>query len=126
VTQALGSAISLEFDYSRVERTDRFVGYYDYSRDALRVRIRFKPMDRFDIALGVMARSYDYPRAFAFHTAGGGARELEEVGAELTAEYRATRRLALFAGIDTLDVTSTDLRAEHARVRTTLGVEWRR
>jgi hypothetical protein len=126
LTRALGSAISLELDYSRVERTDRFVGYYDYSRDALRVRARFKPMDRFDMAIGVVARSYDYPRAFAFHAAAAGARELKEMGAELTAEYRATRRLALFAAIDTLDVTSTDLRAEHSRVRTTFGVEWRR
>lgn len=126
VTQALGRAVSLEFDYSRVERTDRFVGYYDYSRDALRLRARFAPTDRFEMALGVVARNYDYPRAFAFHVESAGARELEEVGAELTAEYRATRRLALFATIDTLEVTSTDLRAEYSRARTTLGVEWRR
>lgn len=122
----LGRAVALEAEYSRVERTDRFVGYYDYTRDTLRLRAAFRPSERFDIALGAVGRSYEYPRAFAFHVAAGGARELEEFGAELTAEFRITRRLALSAALDTLDVTSTDSRAEHARTRTTLGVEWRR
>jgi hypothetical protein len=126
LTRELGRAVALEFDYSRVERTDRFVGYYDYVRDAVRLRAKFRPTERFDLALGAVARSYDYPRAFAFHLAAAGPRELEELGAELTAEFRATPRLAIFAALDTLDVTSTDLRAEHARTRTTLGVEWRR
>lgn len=126
MTRQLGRAVALEVDYSRVERTDRFVGYYDYTRDALRLRATFKPSDRFDIAVGAVARSYDYPRAFAFHASAAGPRELEELGAELTGEFRVTRRLALYASLDTLEVTSTDLRAEHSRSRTTLGVEWRR
>ena len=122
----LGRAVELEADYLRLERADAFAGYYDYTQDVLRVRFGFKPMARLDVSLSAIARSYDYPRAFAFHVEAGGARELEEVGIVLEAEYRITPRLALSAELDSLDVTSTDARAAHLRTQAMLGVEWRK
>jgi hypothetical protein len=109
-----------------VDRTDEFLGYYDYTQDVLRVRFKFRPGTHFDIALSALARSYDYRNAFAYHVAAGGARELEEAGLTLEAEYRFTPRLALQAELDSLDVTSTDARAAHQRTQAMLGVEWRR
>ena len=126
VTRQIGSAIELELDLLRVERTDAFVGYYDYTQDVLRLRAEFHPTSRFDIGLAAVGQSYDYPRAFAFHVATGGPRELEEVGVELAAEFRVMRRLTLSAEVASLDVTSTDARAAHQRTQATLGVEWRR
>ena len=76
--------------------------------------------------MSALARSYDYPRAFAFHVPAGGTRELEELGVELEAEYRITRHLVLVAELNSLDVTSTDARAEYLRTQSMLGVEWRR
>jgi hypothetical protein len=37
-----------------------------------------------------------------------------------------TPRLALKAGLDSLEVTSTDARAEYRRAQAMLGVEWRK
>jgi hypothetical protein len=126
VTRELGSAIELDADYMRVERVDEFLGYYDYTLDVVRLGARFHAGSRFDLTLAGVARRYDYPRAFAFNVAAGGARELEELGAELAAEFRVTRRLALWGELNTQDVTSTDARAEYARTRAAIGVEWRR
>lgn len=126
VTRQLGRAVELEADYFRLERIDEFVGYYDYTQDVLRLGAAFHPGPRFDIELSALARSYDYPRAFAFHVPAGGMRELEELGVRLEAEYRITRHLALVAELDSVDVTSTDARAEYLRTRSMLGVEWRR
>lgn len=126
IARQLGRAVHLDADYSRLDRTDEFVGYYDYTQDVLRVRFGFRPMARLDFSLTAVARSYDYPRAFAFHVASGGTRELEEIGVVLEAEYRITRRLALSAEVDSLDVTSTDARAAHRRTQAMLGVEWRK
>jgi hypothetical protein len=126
VTRELGAAVELRADYLRLERTDGFVGYYDYTQDVLRVGFGFAPTPRFDIALHAVGRSYDYPRAFAFHVAAGGAREITERSFELEAEFRVTRRLALWAELDSAEVISTDARAEYARTRAMLGVEWRR
>jgi hypothetical protein len=126
VTRRLGAAIDLKADYLRLERTDEFVGYYDYVQDVLRFGAAFRPSARFDIELAAVARSYDYPRAFAFHVAAGGPRELEDLGLLLEAEFQVTRRLTLWAELDSLDVTSTDARAEYLRTQAMLGVEWRK
>lgn len=126
VTRRLGAAIELDADYLRLERTDEFVGYYDYTQDVVRVGAAFRPTSRFDISLHVVARSYDYPNAFAYHVAAGGPRELDEAGIELGGEFRITRRLTVWAELNSLDVTSTDARAESLRTRTMLGVEWRK
>ena len=126
LVRQLGRAVELEVDYLRLDRTDEFLGYYDYTQDVLRARFGFHPTPRFDITLAALARSYDYPNAFAYHVAAGGARELEEAGVTLEAEYRFTPHLALSAGLESLDVTSTDARAEYLRTQAMLGVEWRR
>ena len=126
VTRQLGAAVELAADYLRLERTDEFLGYYDYTQDVLRLGAAFRPTPRFDIELKAVARTYDYPNAFAFHVAAGGARELEELGLSLEAEFRVTRRLTLSAAVDSVDVTSTDARAEYLRTQSMLGVEWRK
>ena len=92
----------------------------------LRVGFDFHPARSLDIKLSALARSYDYPNALAYHVAAGGARELEEAGLTLEAEYRFTRHFALWAEIDSLDVTSTDARAAYLRTQAMLGVEWRK
>ena len=126
LARRLGRAVELEADFLRLERTDEFVGYYDYTQDVLRIGFQLHPTPRFDIALAALARSYDYPNAFAYHVAAGGARELDEAGVMLEAEYRLTPRLALKAELDSLDVTSTDARAAYRRTQAMLGVEWRK
>ncbi|HVJ30875.1 MAG TPA: hypothetical protein VNA66_11255, partial [Gammaproteobacteria bacterium] len=126
VERQLGRAVELAADYLRLDRADGFLGYYDYTQDVLRVRFGFHPTPRFDIRLALLARSYDYPNAFAYHVAAGGVRELEEAGMTLEAEYRFTPRLALKARLDSVDVTSTDARSEYLRTRPMLGVEWRK
>ena len=126
VERQLGRAVELEADYLRLDRADGFLGYYDYTQDVLRVRFGFHPTARFDIGLAALARLYEYPNAFADHAAAGGVRELEEVGVTLEAEYRVTPRLALRAGLEVVDVTSTDARAEYLRTQAMLGVEWRK
>ena len=126
VTRRIGRAMELDADYLKLERVDEFVGYYDYTLDVLRIRAAFTPAPRFALALSALARSYDYPRAFAFHVPAAGPRDLEELGIKLEAEFRITRRLALVAELDSLDVTSTDARAEYLRTQSMLGVEWRK
>jgi hypothetical protein len=125
-SRRLGRAVELEAEYLRLDRNDEFLGYYDYTQNVLRIGFGFRPTPRFDIALSALARRYDYPNAFAYHVAIGGARELDEIGLAVDAEYRFTPRLALTAALDSLDVTSTDGRAAHLRTQGMLGVEWRR
>jgi hypothetical protein len=126
VRRQLGRVVELDADYFRLERVDAFLGYYDYTQDVLRLRAVFRPRSGFYLALGAVARSYDYPNAFAFNIPAGGPRKLDELEGELHGEFRISPHLALWAELRTTDVTSTDLRAAYARTQAMLGVEWRR
>lgn len=126
LARQLGRAVELEADYLRLDRSDGFVGYYDYTQDVLRVGLGFHPAPRFDLELAALVRSYDYPNAFAYHVAAGGARELEEAGVTLEAHYRIKPHFTLRAELGSLDVTSTDARAAYVRTQAMLGVEWRK
>jgi tetratricopeptide (TPR) repeat protein len=126
VTRQLGAAVALEADYLRLARTDEFLGYYDYTQDVLRFGAAFRPTSRLHLVLAAVARSYVYPNAFAFHVPAGGSRELEELGLSLAAQFRVTRRWTLWAELDSLDVASTDARAEYLRTQSMLGIEWRK
>jgi tetratricopeptide (TPR) repeat protein len=126
IERRLTRTIDLDFDYLRVDRLDTFLGYYDYTEDAVRLRAVFRPHDRFYLSIGGVARAYDYPNAFAFNEPTAGPRELDERGLEALAEFRLGERWSIHAGLDSTDVTSTDARAAYARARTTLGATWRR
>jgi tetratricopeptide (TPR) repeat protein len=126
VVRQLGRAVELTADYLRLERADEFLGYYDYTEDALRVRATFRPTPRFDLSLGAIARTHDYPRAFAFNVVAGGPLEIDDLEGELMAEFRLTERLTMFGELTMLDTSSSDARVAYARTRTMLGVEWRR
>jgi len=126
VSRQMGRTVALDADYLRLDRSDEFLGYYDYVQDVLRVRATFRPNARFDWWLAAVARSYDYPNAFAFNVPAGGPRELEELGAELHGNFHLKHGLTLSAWLDTFDATSTDARAAYTRARAVLGVEWRR
>jgi hypothetical protein len=126
IERQLTRTIDLDFDYLRVERTDTFLGYYDYREDAVRLRAVFRPNDHFHLSVGGVARTYDYPNALAYNEPTAGPRELDERGLEALAEFRLGRRWSLHAALDNTDVTSTDARAAYTRARTTLGATWRR
>ena len=121
-----GRAIELDADLLRLDRRDEFVGYNDYTQDVLRLRAVFRPGSRFRLSLAATARSYDYPRALAFNEPAAGPRELDAATADVTAEFRATRHLSIWAQAMVTDVTSTDARSAYARSQTVLGAQWRR
>ena len=111
----------------RLERTDEFLGYYDYTQDVLRVRFGFQPTRalrhlarrRSRAATTTRARSRSTWRRAALASS-------RRSGSSLEAEYRVTPRFALWAELDSLDVTSTDARAAYLRTQAMLGVEWRK
>jgi len=107
-----------------LERLDKFLGYYDYDQNVLRLGITFRPSSRLRVSVAALSRTYDYARAFAFSDPAGGPMELDDVGGEVILEYRMTPRLALRAELSTSDITSSDPRAGYTRTQSMLGVKW--
>ena len=125
VARRLSRTLTVDFDFLRLDRLDEFLGYNDYTQDVLRLRAMYAPNPRFSLAASALARTYDFPRAFAFNEPTAGVRELEGFGAELSGEFLISRKWSLWAELIVDDVSSTDARSAYARTRTTLGARWR-
>lgn len=113
-------------DIGRTERTDDYVGYYDYTRDEYGAEFHWAPNDRFDLELGGVYYLYDYPNALAFHNVVAGNREQESTDINLVGTYRMTRGLSLVAEARYRETVSNDIRIQYERMEYMLGILWRR
>ena len=112
------------FAYENTKRTDRFVGYNDYTRDSYGFEFHWSLGRRFDLEANGHYRIYDYPNAFAFHNPAVGLKTLETVDSELMASYRMTKRLSLVLDVEYRETASTDARIAYDRIRYSIGVVW--
>jgi len=112
------------FGYDNTQRTDRYVGYNDYSRDSYNFEFSWSPGRRFDLRLNASYRIYDYPNAFAFHNPVAGLKTLETADGELVLTYRWTPRLSIVAEAEYRETASTDARIAYDRKRYSIGVVW--
>jgi len=126
VTRRIWDDFELELSYARIDRTDRYLGYHDFTQDRLRLHGRFRPGSRFSMSFGAVSRVYDFPRAFAFNEPTAGPKEIDDLAAELLAEVRLNGAFTIFAALTTDDVASTDARIAYTRAQTVLGMTWRR
>jgi len=113
-------------EYERTERTDGFVGYNDFSRDAFEVDIFWRPNPRFRLRAVGRYSLYDFPNAFAFNNNLLSRRTLETADAEVEARWRMTKSLSLLGTVRFSDVVSNDTRIQYEQTRAILSVLWER
>ena len=112
------------FGYELTDRTDRYEGYNDYTRDGYLFEFHWSPGRRFELETNGYYRNYDYPNAFAFNNPVAGPKTLETLDGELVLRYRMTEHLSLSADIYHREVVSTDARIAYDRNRYSIGVVW--
>jgi hypothetical protein len=112
------------FGYKSTDRTDRYLGYNDYTRDSYSFEFHWSPGRRFELDLIGNYRIYDYPNAFAFHNPVAGPKTLETADGEFVASYRLIKHLSLVAEIEYREVVSTDTRIQYDRSWYSIGVVW--
>ncbi|MDH3273090.1 MAG: hypothetical protein OEM64_04275 [Gammaproteobacteria bacterium] len=113
------------FGYERTSRSDKFVGYNDYTRDSYKFEFSWSPSPRFDLDLDAYYRNYDFPNAFAFNNPVAGPKTLEAAYGNLTATFRMTPHLHLVAEALYRETVSTDIRIGYERKRYSIGFLWR-
>jgi hypothetical protein len=124
VRQRIMDSMWIGIDASRTQRTDRYVGYFDYTRDSAGLEFHWSPGYRFDLeASGVYSR-YDFPNAFAFHNPAQGERTQESLLARALVSYRVKPRLSIFVEARHKETVSTDIRIQYDRTQYILGVRW--
>ena len=113
------------FGYERTSRTDKFLGYNNYTRDSYKFEFSWSPSPRFDLDLDTYYRNYSFPNAFAFNNPVAGPKTLESAYGKLTATFRMTPGLHLVAEALYRESVSTDTRIGYDRNRYSIGVLWR-
>ena len=112
------------FDVERTERTDQYVGYYDYTRDSFGFEFHWSPGVRFDIETSGVYNLYDYPNAFAFHNPTAARRTQESLDLDISATYYLSRHLSIALEARHREVVSNDIRIQYDRTRYSIGVRW--
>jgi len=111
-------------DIGRTERTDKYVGYNDYTRDDYELVIHWRPGRRFNMQLGGVYRLYDFPNAFAFHNPAASIKTQENLDARISGEFRMTSSLSLVGRARYRETVSNDTRIQYERWEYILGVLW--
>jgi hypothetical protein len=125
VTQRVLSWMSLDVSYMRLDRTDQFQGYMNYTQDIIGARVVMRPSKRWTISAGLTQRSYDYENAFAFNVPAAGPKTLDDSVADLGVNFDVMKSLSVSVDFASTDVTSSDPRAAYTRERSLIGVVWR-
>lgn len=112
------------FNLERTTRTDRYLGYNDYTRDEFGFDFRWNPTNRLSFELESSYRNYDYPNAFAFHNPVAGVKSLETIRANIIGSYRITPRFSVDLEAEYRDSSSSDARINYNRTWFTLGFTW--
>ena len=112
-------------DIEHTERTDQYVGYYDYSRDSIAGEVHWAPSVRFSLEGSAVYNLYDFPNAYAFHEPTLPRRTQESLDALLEARVHITSHLSIVAEVRHREVVSNDIRIQYDRTRYLIGVRWR-
>lgn len=112
------------FEYERVDREDRHVGYHDYVRDHYELEFHWSPGARFKFEISGYYRNFKYDNAFAFNNPVLPGKTLETVRGDAMLSYRITRQLSLTLDARYDDFVSNDTRIQFDRMRYSLGVIW--
>jgi tetratricopeptide (TPR) repeat protein len=111
-------------EVEHTERTDQYVGYYDYTRDSFGFEFHWSPGRRFDIETSGVYHLYDYPNAFAFHDPTAARRTQESLDLDISATYHLSRHLSIALEAHHREVVSNDIRIQYDRTRYLIGVRW--
>lgn len=122
--QRITDSMWFGFEYERVDREDRHVGYYDYVRDHYEFEFHWSPGARFDFEFSGYYRNYKYDNAFAFNNPLLPRKTLESVRFDATMSYRMTHHLSLVLDMRYDEFASNDTRIQYGRSRYSLGVRW--
>ncbi len=124
--QRLAKTVWVGFEYERVDREDRYLGYNDYVRDHYEFEFHWSPGVRFDFEFSGYYRNYKYDNAFAFNNPALPTKTLETARGDVTISYRITPRLSVSLKGRFDDYVSNDSRIQYERGRYSLNLVWRR
>lgn len=116
------------FDYSYTKRDDEYVGYNDYNRNKIKIRVLYDYSKKLDLKATVTYWDREYPNAYAFDRKVPGkneeAKSYDGTKLELEGTYHSSQNRDYWVNFQWYDENTTDLRYQYERVKIITGVSW--
>jgi hypothetical protein len=113
------------FDYENKERTDKYVGYDNYTKDLFKARIRYDINRNNELKLDYSYWERDYPNAYAFDSdALGIQKQYDGTETEVVYIHKLDKHKNFNVEFTYVDENSTDLRYAYERFVTFATIEW--
>jgi len=122
--QRIFSSLWLGVDYTRTERSDGYLGYNDYTRNAYGAEFSWTPSNRVRLRGDMVYRVYDYANAFAFNNPVAGPKTMETLVASVAATIELDWNLRVVAEYHYSEVASNDARIAYDRSMYMLSLQW--
>ncbi|MGD8939205.1 MAG: hypothetical protein PVJ72_07490 [Gammaproteobacteria bacterium] len=112
-------------DYERKTRTDKYVGYDNYTKDLFKVRVHYEINKNNKIKLSYAYWERDYPNAFAFDNREVGiAKQYDGTDLNVSATTKLDKNKAIVVDFEYVDENTTDLRYDYDRYRAFVSFQW--
>lgn len=110
--------------YVRTERTDGYLGYNDYTRDAYGFEFSLRAGRRFRLNADATYRVYNFTNAFAFNNPAAGRKTQESLHGKIKATFELDWNVTLVGEFVYREVASNDFRIQYDRSQYLLSVQW--
>lgn len=112
-------------DYKRKTRTDKYVGYDNYTKDLVKVRIRYDVNKNHKIKFSYAYWERDYPNAYAFDNKDIGiSKQYDGVDLKLSSTTQLDKSKSIAVDIKYVDENSSDLRYDYDRYKVFVSFQW--
>ncbi|MDH4121515.1 MAG: hypothetical protein OEV94_07415 [Deltaproteobacteria bacterium] len=111
-------------DLAHEDRTDTYMGYFNYARNDAKIRMIFQASDDLKIRFTYLTWTRSYPNAFAFDVPGNPHTQYDVQALSLKAEYQASDDFSYGVEIKSHDQKTNDLRYNYTKSNVELSATW--
>jgi hypothetical protein len=113
------------FDYERKTRSDKYVGYDNYTKDLLKLRLHYEINKNNKIKITLDYWERDYPNAYAFdNDAINIQKKYDGTDLKVSSTTKLDENKAIVAEFKYVDENSTDLRYDYDRYKAFVSFQW--
>lgn len=124
IKKALSDTVLFYLDYTASNRTDDYVGYYDYNKGDITAKLVFDNKKDLRIKARVKSWKREYDNALAFDTPGQKKLDYKYLKVGIDSEYNVDEKLSLWVDFEHLKQDTTDLRYKYNRNQVMVGLEY--
>lgn len=124
VSHKISKKLKTYYKYVLTQRTDEHLGYNDYARNEISVRVRYKYTGKTKVRTKLAYSTTDYDRAYDFENDTLGIKENSGADLDVKVEHEVNKHKLYYVELNYTDRVSTDDRYDYTNNVIMLGAKW--